>query len=167
MRWSSRRTVPSFSKSKPGDTYPNGIKGRDGLGRPGLMHMDMAKGLLTAQGLGMTDLAGYLSRQLGTTVLDKTALTGNYDFTLHWAPDESQLAMFKGLPTGQHEIDNTSAPESSGPSIFTALQEQLGLELKSQTGSRADSRHRSCRGAVGKLASWRVPQQRLHGSRLR
>lgn len=125
---------PKLQQAKPGDTYPNGIKGRDGLGRPGLMHMDMAKGLLTAQGLGMTDLAGYLSRQLNATVLDKTALTGNYDFTLHWAPDESQLAMFKGLPTGQHEIDNTSAPESSGPSIFTALQEQLGLELKSQQG---------------------------------
>ena len=42
--------------------------------------------------------------------------------------------MFKGMPSGQHEIDNTSAPESSGPSIFTAIQEQLGLELKSQMG---------------------------------
>jgi bla regulator protein blaR1 len=125
---------PKLQQSKAGDTYPNGIKGLDGVGRPGTMHMDMEKGLLTVQGLGTTDLAGLLSRQLNSTVLDKTALTGKYDFTLHWTPDERQLAMFKRMPSGQHEIDNTSAPESSGPSIFAALQDQLGLELKSQTG---------------------------------
>jgi len=109
-------------------------KGPDGPGRGRLMRMDMAKGLLTVQGLSTTDLAGLLSRQLNSTVLDKTALAGRYDYTLHWMPDESQLAMFKGLPSGQHEVDSTSAPESSGSSLFNALQEQLGLELRPQMG---------------------------------
>ena len=123
---------PRLKPAKPGDTYPNGLKGMDGIGHPGVMQMNMGTGVLTGQGLGMTDLAGFLSRQLNCTVLDKTGLAGNYDFTLRWSPDEIQLAKFKGTPSGQHEVDNTSAPDSSRPSIFVALQEQLGLELKSQ-----------------------------------
>jgi uncharacterized protein (TIGR03435 family) len=53
----------------------------------------------------------------GRMVLDKTALAGNYDFTLKWTPD----IMLN---------PNQSAP-SSGPSLFTALQEELGLRLDS------------------------------------
>jgi uncharacterized protein (TIGR03435 family) len=69
-----------------------------------------------------------LSEQLGRTVLDKTGLTGKYDFTLQWTPDESQL------PTIEKTEDTHSAPQTvaSGSSIFAAIQEQLGLELESQ-----------------------------------
>jgi len=120
---------PKLQEAKADDTYPNGIQG------PGGAHlMRMGKGQLTAQRFSMADLAHLLSQQLGHTVLDKTGLTGNYDFTMHWTPDESEARMFKG-PEGQPGPDSTSAPESSGPPIFTAIQEQLGLNLESQKGA--------------------------------
>jgi len=65
-------------------------------------------------------------------VLDKTGLTGKYDFTLEWTPDENRAPMFKGTRDGGQGPDNP--PDSSGPSIFTAIQEQLGLKLEAQKG---------------------------------
>ena len=59
-------------------------------------------------------LAEVLSKVLGRSVVDNTGLSGDYDFTLEWVPDEKA--------------------ESNGPSIFTALQEQLGLNLESTKG---------------------------------
>jgi uncharacterized protein (TIGR03435 family) len=75
-----------------------------------------------------------LSHQLGRTVLDKTGLKGNYDFTLEWTPDQSQPAMLMGPEGGKPGTDNAPPPESSGPSLFTAIQEQLGLKLESTKG---------------------------------
>jgi uncharacterized protein (TIGR03435 family) len=73
-----------------------------------------------------------LSNFLGRPVVDKTGLTGKYDVKLEWAPDENQLAMFQqmGVPEG------SGAPPADplGPSLFSALQEQLGLRLDSQKG---------------------------------
>jgi uncharacterized protein (TIGR03435 family) len=64
------------------------------------------------------------------TVQDKTGLTGKYDFSLLWTPGEDEDAMFK---TGsQPAADGAQAPDSSGPSIFTALPDQLGLQLERQ-----------------------------------
>ncbi len=57
-------------------------------------------------------------------VVDQTGLTGRYDFTLHWTPDQSQFAQW-GIQVHQPNLDDPSAP----PSLYTALQEQLGLKL--------------------------------------
>jgi len=73
-----------------------------------------------------------LSQQLQRTVLDKTGLTGKYDLELTWTPDQGADPMFKG-PEGSPQRGD-AAPDSSGPSIFTALQEQLGLRLQSAKG---------------------------------
>ena len=73
-----------------------------------------------------------LSQQLHRTVLDKTGLTGKYDLELNWTPDQGSDPMFKG-PEGSPQRGD-AAPDSSGPSIFTALQEQLGLRLQSAKG---------------------------------
>jgi uncharacterized protein (TIGR03435 family) len=70
---------------------------------------------LVATGVPMSRLANTLSGQLHRIVVDKTGLTGSYNFTLTWAPDD-------GAP---------QAPDSNLPSIFTAVQEQLGLKLES------------------------------------
>jgi len=76
---------------------------RGGKGR--LILRNVTIGMFAAQ------LAG---RVLGRPVLDRTGITGEFDITLEWAPDESP---------------------NLGPSIFTAIQEKLGLKLESQKGT--------------------------------
>ena len=119
-----------LKEASPGDTYANGIKGPDDTSRPGMMRM--GPGQLTAQAVPMTSLANLLSQQLHRTVLDKTGLTGKYDLELNWTPDRGSDPMFKGADSSQQRTD--AASDSSGPSIFTALQEQLGLRLQSAKG---------------------------------
>ena len=84
----------------------------------------------------MAEFAHFLqSSILGQPVVDNTGLTGRWDFTLKWTPDERQAPMFKGAEGSQPgTAGGTSAPELSGPSIFTAVQEQLGLKLESEKG---------------------------------
>jgi uncharacterized protein (TIGR03435 family) len=112
---------PKLQEAKPGDSYPNGIKDLDGVAHPGMMRM--GPGTLTGQALGMSNMVDLLSHQLGTQVVDKTGLTGKYDLTLHWTPDEHSV--FKDA-----NGDAIPAPDTSGPPLITAIQEQLGLELK-------------------------------------
>jgi uncharacterized protein (TIGR03435 family) len=119
-------------EAKPGDTYPNGIKDRDGhaIGRT----WRMARGQFIGQGLSIDSLVGVLSQYLGRPVLNQTGLKGDYDFTLQWTPDQDEGSMLKGPPGGAPPPDNGPPPDSSGPSIFTAIQEQLGLKLVSTKG---------------------------------
>jgi len=75
-------------------------------------------------------LAQSLAGLTGRPVVDKTGLTGKYDFVLEWTPDPGADARAQGFGNGVTE----PAPAPGGPSIFTALQEQLGLRLESQKG---------------------------------
>ena len=68
------------------------------------------------------------------SLVDQTGLKGNYDFTLQFTPDQSPAAMFKRPEGGSPGTDNAPPPDSSGPSIFTVIQEQLGLKLESTKG---------------------------------
>lgn len=63
-------------------------------------------------------------------VVDQTGLTGRYDFTLKWTPDDSQFAQFRGaVPQPPPAAgDNPNAP----PSLYTAVQEQLGLKIEAE-----------------------------------
>jgi uncharacterized protein (TIGR03435 family) len=119
-----------LKEAVPGNDYANGIKGPDGVARGGMMRV--GRGQLAAQAVQMTSLSNMLSQQLHRTVIDKTGLTGKYDLELNWAPDQGSDPMFKGPDGSQQRTDST--PDSSGPSIFTALQEQLGLRLQSAKG---------------------------------
>jgi uncharacterized protein (TIGR03435 family) len=67
--------------------------------------------------VSMTTLVWLLRLQAGRPVVDKTGLTGTYDFELQWAAGDPP------------------PPETTGPSIFTAVQEQLGLKLESAKAS--------------------------------
>jgi uncharacterized protein (TIGR03435 family) len=93
-----------------------------------------SRGELKAGAVSMAIFTGWLSGRPDTgnrVVIDATGLKGSYDFTLNWTPDDVHIAQFNGAGAGQGPA-NTSPPESSGLSIFTALQEQLGLKLKSR-----------------------------------
>jgi uncharacterized protein (TIGR03435 family) len=102
------------------DSYPNGEPD----------YTVLRRGSITAQAVSMADLAKALTHLLGRSVLDKTGLKGNYDFTLQWTPDESEpfkrIAADSGVPGSAPQLD------SLGASVFTAIQEQLGLRLDSQ-----------------------------------
>jgi uncharacterized protein (TIGR03435 family) len=67
-------------------------------------------------------LAEDLAEVLGRVVVDKTGIQGGYKIDLTWTPDDRAPS-----PSGASTAD-------SGPSIFTALQEQLGLRLESKKG---------------------------------
>ena len=80
-------------------------------------------GHLTATRIAIRNLTEFLSRQTGRPVLDMTGLKGFYNFTLNYTPDAAPSA-----PSPE-----TPIPESAvGPSLFTAVQEQLGLRLEAR-----------------------------------
>jgi uncharacterized protein (TIGR03435 family) len=89
-------------------------------------------GTRTMSGKGVTiqNLLTSLSSATGRPVLNKTGLTGKYDYKLEWAPDDNQATAPGGPPSGAAPIES----EPSGPNIFTAVQEQLGLKLESARG---------------------------------
>lgn len=75
------------------------------------------KGQITARATPMAIFARYLSQRLGQPVVDETGLPGSYDFNLEYEPGDANDAA------------------ATGPSIFTAIQEQLGLRLQPGKGS--------------------------------
>jgi bla regulator protein blaR1 len=85
-------------------------------------------GVLNAVGVDMATLAKFLSEgQTGRPVVDMTGLKDKYDFHLEWAPDTSQ----NSLPADSGA--NQPPADAGGISIFTALQQQLGLKLDART----------------------------------
>jgi uncharacterized protein (TIGR03435 family) len=78
--------------------------------------MVIGSGQLSGKAIPISSLVEMLSNQLHRPVVDKTGLTGKYDIDLHWTPDS--LSASQAPPA-----------DASGPDIFTALQEQLGLKL--------------------------------------
>ena len=85
-----------------------------------------ANAVLDAQDLTISDLVKvHLFLAAGRPVIDKTGLTGKYDFHMEYAAEIN----------GQRPLVNgADAGEPTAPSIFTALQEQLGLRLESTKG---------------------------------
>jgi uncharacterized protein (TIGR03435 family) len=50
---------------------------------------------------------------------------------MHWTPDEGQSPAFRGAGDAA-PIEAAALPDATGPTFFTALQEQLGLKLEAQ-----------------------------------
>jgi uncharacterized protein (TIGR03435 family) len=119
-----------MKEAQTGDAYPNGVHLPDGGGGAGLMRMQ--PGELTGQGVPIENLVRSLSVVLGSTIVDQTGLTGKYDFDLKWTPEVGS-----GMPAGPSDggpagAGNPPVADTSGPSLFTALEEQLGLKLEAK-----------------------------------
>ncbi len=112
---------------KQGYMNPNGINGPEGP-LPPMGNMRMGPGELVDNGTTLAPLVEQLSFRLGRTVLDKTGLTGNYEFSLRWTPGEGEV----GMPKLMEDKPADSASSSSRTSLLTALQDQLGLTVESQ-----------------------------------
>jgi uncharacterized protein (TIGR03435 family) len=91
-------------------------------GRP-VCGLRMGPGIFSGGNVSMTGFANALSKFAGRPVVDKTGLAGNWDLEVEYLPE--QIPNLNGAP----------APVNpDAPSLFTALQEQLGLKLEAQRG---------------------------------
>lgn len=110
--------------------------GKPVLQGPGMMMMmtmgpkgPMAQSVAKSQPL--SQLVQLLGNQLRMPVVDKTGLTGKYDFTLEYAPDMSTMGGMMPPPPGGGSTPPAGA-EEGGPDITTAIRQQLGLKLDSK-----------------------------------
>jgi uncharacterized protein (TIGR03435 family) len=112
---------PRMEETKPEDLQRSPMYGVMcvGGGRGATMNL---KGCTMKQ--FANDLSGYGPTDLGRRVVDQTGLTGYYTLALHWAP----------INASNPSAADANAPDAAGPSIFTAVKEQLGLELKPTKG---------------------------------
>jgi uncharacterized protein (TIGR03435 family) len=87
-------------------------------------------GILNAAGVDMNTLAHYLSEgQTGRPVVDMTGLKGKFDFHLEWTPDSNVN------PLPPDSAANPQPADVGGVSIFTAVQQQLGLKLEARNAA--------------------------------
>lgn len=112
----------------PGMAPPAGAaaRGTPPPGAPGCPTL-FGNGFLSARRTSMEQLARNLSRTVRRIVVDKTGLSGFYDMDLEFMPDGPLPPQAPGAP----QFPN---PNPDAPSIYTALQEQLGLKLESARG---------------------------------
>jgi bla regulator protein blaR1 len=104
--------VLKLTVAKGGPKLKETNAGNDGSpDRPGI---EFRKGQIVAKGIQMTQFASLLTQSADRTVLDRTGLSGRYDVTLDWAPDDEE--------------------SSTRPPLFTALRDQLGLKLDAGEG---------------------------------
>jgi uncharacterized protein (TIGR03435 family) len=94
---------------------------------------------LTARSVDMPMFAGFLAGRLGKPVGDETGLNGEYTFQLTWTPGDNEVGLGSNLPGGfqlpaeiREKINAANNRNPNGPSLFTALQEQLGLRLETK-----------------------------------
>jgi uncharacterized protein (TIGR03435 family) len=109
---------PKFKETVPDST----------AGEPHRKGTMINRGKITASDAQISTLVTILARQLGRPVVDKTGLTGDYDYTVEYTPDDG------APPPRPPDGSAPAAAPDPGASIFTALQEQLGLKLESTKG---------------------------------
>jgi uncharacterized protein (TIGR03435 family) len=125
-----KEVPPPDPQAAPGPPPPMARGGGLPTPAPGQSFMMMTNGLatLSANAQPIANLVNQLSLQVGRQVVDQTGLKGTYQYTLQFAPQGG----FGGMAPPPGAAD--AASDSSATSIFTALQEQLGLKLESTKG---------------------------------
>jgi uncharacterized protein (TIGR03435 family) len=96
----------------------------DPKGLPGI-GFQRRMGDLSAFDVSMADFINFMTRNAGLDrpILDRTGLTGRYDFKLNWTPDDAQWSSV--VPN----VPRPSDDANPAPPLYTALQEQLGLKF--------------------------------------
>ena len=108
--------------------------------RNGMMIM-RGNGHLEAKGMVLSQFTDMLSRQLDRPVEDQTGLTAKYDIKLDFTPDEStpgmgaKMGIAPPMPRGDGGEGPDHGADTNSPSLFTAMQTQLGLKLEARKGS--------------------------------
>jgi uncharacterized protein (TIGR03435 family) len=100
---------------KPGEIPPCGMRG--------------GFGSITASSIALANFASMLGSMLNRPIYDRTNLTGNFDIQLEYTPDQMPQ-----IPPGVTLPPGLTLPSPDGPSLSTALQEQLGLKLDNTRG---------------------------------
>jgi uncharacterized protein (TIGR03435 family) len=90
--------------------------------------MRIGPGNVMAGGVVLPQFANTLAILVGRIVVDRSGLTGNFDIDLQFTPEQMPAFGPAGPPPGAPPVD------PNGPSIFTAIQEQLGLKLEATKG---------------------------------
>jgi uncharacterized protein (TIGR03435 family) len=98
---------------------------------PCIMRAD--PGVIVASAVTTTDLIRVAFPRVvrDRVVIDQTGLVGSYSVKVEWTPEAEPFAPAADLPAG---LPVPPPPTTAGPSLFTALQEQLGLRLQPATG---------------------------------
>jgi uncharacterized protein (TIGR03435 family) len=116
------------------------IKLPPGMGKGGMMMM-MSAGRMHMVGNGqpVSALVEAIANQMGRPVVDETGLKAKYDFDLDFAPEGMMGPMGMMPPPPSHDGGGgggpiAGSPDGAGPSLTTALKEQLGLQLESKKG---------------------------------
>ena len=105
------------AKATPGRNDPCGTMASAGI-----------TGVLNGYGMGLAQLAGFIARDVGRKVVDRTGLTGLFEWELKYTPQSFLQGPFNRERFPQIDPD--------GPSLFTALPDQLGLKLESAKDDR-------------------------------
>jgi uncharacterized protein (TIGR03435 family) len=123
---------------KNGAKLPAAVEGQRLPDRPGMPPQPAAlagrpfvrtgRGFMEGTNAHVEDMLRNLALMLQRPVVDKTGLAGAFDFHVEWSPEPA----LGGLPGDPPPADAAPALGDSGPTIFTAFQEQLGLRFDSQ-----------------------------------
>jgi uncharacterized protein (TIGR03435 family) len=111
-----------------------GPKLKEALAEPDTSGNKYLMGLIVSTRVSMVTLATVLSRFTGQTVLDMTGLNGSYDLKLEWTPENMPKPSSAGRgPDSAAGIDSVP-PDAGAPSLFGAVEQQLGLKLEVRKG---------------------------------
>jgi uncharacterized protein (TIGR03435 family) len=111
----------------------NGPKLHAAEGQAGMRMSMSPKGRRMTGSVSIENLADTLSRMMDRPVLDMTGIKGTFDIDMEWTADGAQPGLMLGPPGGgppEGGGERRPAENADAPSIFTAVQETLGLRLE-------------------------------------
>ncbi|HEY3841520.1 MAG TPA: TIGR03435 family protein [Bryobacteraceae bacterium] len=118
--------IPAYALVFAGNAPNRTLSADQSAGASPTGQVHVGPGALVAKGIRLELVASLLGTRLGRPVIDRTNLHERYDVDLRWTPDIGELP--------GASADATPQGDASGPSIFTAIREQLGLKLESTKG---------------------------------